>query len=448
MDGKQLIPSVRIAADSVAFLGAFGTSYALRQWSPLQSLRFPIQPLPFYFPLLPFALALLLGLFWQHGLYTRPEPPATISALTKVVRAVALWVAFLMAASYLSQLDPSRALILLLGILTLAGVTLIRSGIQPLERSLLRTSPERVLMIVGPRDNGDGPFASPPNATHTVVGLVELHRTPGPAGTINNLPSLLRETGATMVSVSDQSLSRDAVLNTVASAGDFAIHFRVPLNVFPLLRGNAPVRDLEAEHVTLDLGARARGAWVRFGKRAVDVVAPLVILPLAVPIGCAIACAIWLDSGRPILFPHERIGVKSRRFRMLKFRTMVAGTPALADAPRTPDDERVTRVGRWLRRWSLDELPQLWNVFSGDMSLVGPRPEMPHLVARYAPWQQMRLWVRPGLTGLWQVLGRKEHPLHEHLEYDVYYVHNVCASLDLAILLKTLPRIIGGRGAY
>ena len=174
----------------------------------------------------------------------------------------------------------------------------------------------------------------------------------------------------------------------------------------------------------------------------------VLLLPLALPLGIFIACAIVIDSGRPVLFHHVRVGKNGRRFLMLKFRTMHIATPALADAPRTQDDARITRVGRFLRRWSLDELPQLWNVLRGDMSLVGPRPEMPHLVERYLPWQRLRLRVRPGLTGLWQVLGRKEIPLHHHLEYDLYYVHNVSLWLDAAILWKTLPEVLSGRGAF
>ena len=99
-------------------------------------------------------------------------------------------------------------------------------------------------------------------------------------------------------------------------------------------------------------------------------------------------------------------------------------------------------------RESLDELPQLWNVLRGEMSLVGPRPAMLYIANQCTPWQRMRFRVRPGLTGLWQVLGRKEFPLQQHLEYDVYYAHNVSVALDLAILLKTLPRVLTGRGAY
>ncbi|MGQ9733011.1 MAG: sugar transferase, partial [Candidatus Zipacnadales bacterium] len=118
------------------------------------------------------------------------------------------------------------------------------------------------------------------------------------------------------------------------------------------------------------------------------------------------------------------------------------------EAPSTEEDARITSVGRWLRRSSLDELPQLWNVLRGEMSLVGPRPEMPFIVEQYEPWQRRRLDVKPGLTGLWQILGRKDLPLRDNIEYDFYYIRNRSLTLDLVILLKTIGVVLRGRGAY
>jgi lipopolysaccharide/colanic/teichoic acid biosynthesis glycosyltransferase len=117
-------------------------------------------------------------------------------------------------------------------------------------------------------------------------------------------------------------------------------------------------------------------------------------------------------------------------------------------APQAGDDPRITPVGRWLRRSSLDELPQLWNVLRGEMSLVGPRPEMPFIVAGYDEWQRRRLTVKPGLTGLWQILGRKDLPMHANLQYDFYYIRNRGVALDLSILLRTIGAVLSRRGAF
>jgi lipopolysaccharide/colanic/teichoic acid biosynthesis glycosyltransferase len=171
-----------------------------------------------------------------------------------------------------------------------------------------------------------------------------------------------------------------------------------------------------------------------------------------------IAVAIRLSSRGPVLYRQVRCGLQGRRFELLKFRTMVEGAdrmqPELAhlnvmDGPvfKAPDDPRVTGVGRWLRRWSLDELPQLVNVLTGDMSLVGPRPPLPDEVERYEPWQRRRLAMKPGLTCLWQVSGRSELDFATWMEMDLAYIDHWSLWLDLKILLRTVPAVLGGRGA-
>ena len=145
---------------------------------------------------------------------------------------------------------------------------------------------------------------------------------------------------------------------------------------------------------------------------------------------------------------QQRVGRGGRPFTLYKLRTMRADAAPYAVAPRAGDDPRVTRYGRWLRRSSIDELPQLWNVLRGDMSLVGPRPEMPFIAERYDDWQRRRLSVSPGITGLWQILGRKDLPMHENLQYDFYYIRNRSLVLDLSILLRTVGAVLSRRGAF
>lgn len=435
-------PALRLAADSAAVLTAFALSYALRQWGPIRALRFPIQPLAFYLPLLPLAAGLLLGILWQQGLYERGARAASLPALVKMLRAIFLWVILLMALSYGSQQDPSRALLLLVG----AATPLLIAGGRSALRAWEERGPAAPLRTVVVGASGDTDLlrrACALGADIETVGTV-----PATADALTGVATLLTRTRASAVAILDSRLSQEEALNIVAAIEPHRVRCLVPPDRFPLLRENQLFLDRGSSLVALDLSVADRSLWARGGKRAFDVGVSLLLLPLIIPLSAAIAVAIWADSGRPILFSHERVGRQGRAFRMRKFRTMAASTPALADAPRNSDDARVTRLGRFLRRASLDELPQLWNIIRGDMSLVGPRPEMPHLVAQYAPWQRLRLRVRPGLTGLWQILGRKEHPLHEHLEYDVYYVNNVSISLDLAIILKTLPRILSGRGAF
>src|SRR5262249_18824289 len=147
------------------------------------------------------------------------------------------------------------------------------------------------------------------------------------------------------------------------------------------------------------------------------------------------------------LFVQERVGWHGRTFRMWKFRTLDSRSDPYAVAPRTASDPRITEFGRWLRATSIDELPQVWNVLRGEMSLVGPRPEMPFIAAGYDEWQRRRLTVKPGITGLWQILGRKDLPMHENLQYDFYYIRNRSLLLDCSILVRTVGAVLSRRGA-
>ncbi len=194
-------------------------------------------------------------------------------------------------------------------------------------------------------------------------------------------------------------------------------------------------------------------------KRLFDLVLVTLTLILISPLLVVVAIAIYLDSPGPILYKQRRVGENGRIFWMYKFRSMVKDADQLQDqALRTtengqllfkhPDDPRVTRVGKFIRRTSLDELPQLLNVFKGEMSVVGPRPELPWIVERYEPWQRQRLSVPQGITGWWQVNGRSDKPMHLYTEDDLYYIQNYSFLLDVLILWRTIGAVIRGQGAF
>lgn len=174
-------------------------------------------------------------------------------------------------------------------------------------------------------------------------------------------------------------------------------------------------------------------------KRCADLCIALVMLVLALPLMCVIALLIRLESRGSPIFVQQRVGLKGRPFRMPKFRTMYLEGCGDATKP-AKDDPRVTRVGRVLRTTGLDELPQLWSVVRGDMSLVGPRPEMPFIVTEYNDRQRLRLEVQPGLTGLWQLFGDREKQIHEDIEYDLKYVASCSLWLDAKIMFWTFWR--------
>lgn len=199
------------------------------------------------------------------------------------------------------------------------------------------------------------------------------------------------------------------------------------------------------------------GAYERWFKPGLDrfigVVASIVTLPLV----AAIAIAIAWNMGLPVIYRQRRVGIYGREFTVYKFRTMQADRRT-ADIPspngdrrvnhKSQDDPRHTNLGRFLRRWSLDEIPQFWNVALGDMSLVGPRPELPSIVAKYEPWQHQRHAVRPGLTGLWQVSERGMIPMHEATDIDITYADNVTLLSDLRIVAATPSAAFGSNRGH
>lgn len=199
--------------------------------------------------------------------------------------------------------------------------------------------------------------------------------------------------------------------------------------------------------------------WQAAVKRALDIVVSAVLLMVTAPLMALIALAVRLDSAGPVLFRQPRVGQDGRIFTMYKFRTMVPDAEARLQALlkergwekpplKIPDDPRITRVGRFLRRFSLDELPQLWNVLRGDMSMVGPRPEEPRIVQTYNAWQRKRLLVKPGLTGPMQVNGRADLPLDDRVRLEIDYIQHYSLWEDLKIMAQTLPAILSGKGSY
>jgi exopolysaccharide biosynthesis polyprenyl glycosylphosphotransferase len=172
-------------------------------------------------------------------------------------------------------------------------------------------------------------------------------------------------------------------------------------------------------------------------KRIGDVVLSTILMTLGAPFLLLLIVAIKLDSKGPAFFRQERVGRHGRIFQMYKFRTMYTDVQQYEYSPSVSTDPRITRFGRFLRRTSLDELPQLLNVLKGQMSLVGPRPEMPFIVAQYTASHRQRLEVKPGLTGLWQLSADRAYLIHENIEYDIYYIKNRNLFMDLAILIHT-----------
>ena len=208
---------------------------------------------------------------------------------------------------------------------------------------------------------------------------------------------------------------------------------------------------------------RARAEWLAHGtatiKRTVDVLISFICLVLLGPLFGFIALLVWLEDGGPIFFSQTRVGQYGRHFKMYKFRSMCLDAEQrlkelLAQNRhkegvtfKIEDDPRITRTGKWLRKFSFDELPQLYNVLIGNMSLVGPRPPVPREVEKYSPSHRRRLAVKPGITCIWQISGRSEIDFSGQVQLDVNYIESQSLWMDLKILARTVPAVLSGKGA-
>jgi exopolysaccharide biosynthesis polyprenyl glycosylphosphotransferase len=247
----------------------------------------------------------------------------------------------------------------------------------------------------------------------------------------------LRSTGCDALFVAIPSASRETTFAAALAANQANVQMA-------FLPDSRHLNATASESVDLDgllltfAGDRAPAWHYRIVKRAMDIILSTAVLLLASPLLLLVAVCIPLESHGPAMFRQERIGKDGRRFSIFKFRTMYVDAPKYATSPIRSTDRRITKIGRYLRKTSCDELPQLLNVLRGEMSLVGPRPEMPFLVEKYSPVQRQRLQVIPGITGLWQLSADRAFLIHESPEYDMYYIRNCGFFMDVAILFHTV----------
>ncbi len=247
----------------------------------------------------------------------------------------------------------------------------------------------------------------------------------------------LRSTGCDALFVAIPSASRETTFAAALAANQAGVQMA-------FLPDSRHLNAVATESVDLDgllltfAGDRSPAWHYRIVKRTSDVFLAFLVLLLTSPLLLLVAVLIPLESPGPFIFRQERVGKDGRKFNILKFRTMFVDAPKYATSPIRSTDRRITHIGRYLRKTSFDELPQLFNVLRGEMSLVGPRPEMPFLVEKYSPVQRQRLQVIPGITGLWQLSADRAFLIHESPEYDMYYIRNCGFFLDLAILFHTV----------
>jgi exopolysaccharide biosynthesis polyprenyl glycosylphosphotransferase len=341
------------------------------------------------------------------------------------------------------------------GVIAIVTISVARAIARRLAVSAL--APEPVVLM------GDAPeLASLASKLETCsqygvqpVGPVSLSSAPGGPTVNGELDDALERDGAERIVVAREDFEENALFDLVCRAREHGVKVSVLPQLFEALGPSVEIDDVEGMTV-LGVNPPVLPRSSRFLKRTMDIVGAVAVLLLTAPLFAVIALAIKLDSRGPIFFRQERIGLWGRRFRLVKFRTMEVDAEErreeLLAESKDPgwllldDDPRVTRVGRFLRHWSLDELPQLWNVLKGEMSLVGPRPLIDSEDRQLDGWRRSRIDLVPGLTGLWQVLGRTSLPFEEMIRLDYLYVTNWSLWTDILLMLRTVPAVVLRRG--
>ncbi len=414
------------------------------------------------------AVPMMLFLFKLYGLYDRDTKRivhATTDDLPWLVHAALVGSLILWGYSHITPLeDLDYGAVLLFGVVSILLVATVRGTLRGAMSHLV--GPERTLVVGG----GDGTDAlvrtlrSHPEYQLQVIGSLVHARSPqrmteGPLatrGSINELREVANRDHVGRVIVSSREVADDELEELLRECRSLGLKVSVLPRLSEVLGSAVVIDDLRGVTV-LGLNPPWLTRSSRTIKRITDIVIAATLLVLFLPLLVLVAVLIKVESPGPVLFSQERVGKAGRRFRLLKLRTMVAdaetrreGLLHLSTDPewlRLADDPRVTRVGRRLRRFSIDELPQLWNVLRGDMSMVGPRPLIPAEDERVNGWGRGRLDLVPGLTGYWQVMGRTEIPFEEMVKLDYLYVVNWSLWQDIRLILRTLPAVLRGRGA-
>ena len=405
--------------------------------------------------------ACLMGpVFHSMGLYEEQHSLLNIQEYRNILRGWFLTMLLsVLAVTTIERSFQSRGIFLSVWFLLLFQLFFFRFSVYRLGIFLREHGwKDRSVLIYGAGDTGKSLLrilSHSPKAGLEVAGFLDddsaLHgRTVEGAevlGSGADMGRVLAQTNAGEIFIALPRANRSTLLRIVDLCRRHDVPFRLVPSLFDMVLQQVEV--LEIGGIPL-IGVHAPGlsrpkAAV---KRAIDLIVSFSALVILSPLFILIALFIRFADRAPVLFSQRRVGQDGRQFRMFKFRTMRTDAAAYAETPKDLLDSRVTELGRLLRRTSLDELPQLWNVLRGEMSLVGPRPEMPFLVEAYDDLQRQRLAVKPGITGLWQVSPDRAEPIHAHMDYDIYYIRNQSPLLDLAILLKTASSVLRGKGAY
>jgi exopolysaccharide biosynthesis polyprenyl glycosylphosphotransferase len=453
-----------LLADLAVVWAAFHLAYFTRQNLPLERLFFLSGAVRALLLAAGMAAWLLAGL-WVRA-YDQILATGRRRILLRAFQQCALAITALVFLEYAQRLDLSRPFLALWALYTLLLLSISRLAVRAAYRRLAGAAADRrIVYVAGTGDRAQrlgrlveqsGEFGLElAGFLGPETGEILLSR-PYPVHALRELPRLLETRVVDEILFALDSRQLAELEDLLLLCEEEGVRTRFHVGFLPHLHSRVDLEYLAGEPLLTFSGA-PHDDFRLLLKRAFDLGVSGAALLMLWPLMLLIAAAVRLTSPGPAIFRQVRCGLNGRRFVLYKFRTMSADAEArkaeLAHlnvkrtAFKIPNDPRVTPVGRWLRKFSLDELPQLWNVFRGEMSIVGPRPPVPEEVERYERWQRRRLRMRPGLTCLWTLAGRDEVDFDEWMRLDLEYIDRWSLTLDMQIILRTIPVVLFGRGA-
>ena len=489
-----VVPSVKaslLLMDVLLSLAAFAGAFYLREGLALTQ---PTGWLQWTTAFAPYAALLILVLpiriisLAYYDLYRLRGEFSFVEDAVRVFKATALGSLLIVAAAFLYRggiHSPFRAFSYARGVfvidfvLALVGFLLFRWLMRGAQMFARRHDLNLIPTLVVGRGEEATTFINEirerPELGYRVIGVLEKEISPASSpvfegvpvvGDLKRLPDAILESGANEVIIADPTVPGEALFDVMMRVGRRrGVEFRIAPSLFNFLPRKTEVDQIGALPM-ITLFRSPLSSMARIVKRASDLIIGSLASLFILPFSLLLVLLIKLDSKGPVFYKQERVGMDGRVFLFYKFRTMhtdtddashrefqrryIAGQPKVEIAGdgrpvyKLQTDPRITRIGRWLRRLSLDELPQLLNVLRGDMSLVGPRPPIPYEVESYELWHRKRLDMKPGMTGLWQVSGRNRLPFDEMVRLDLYYIENWSLLLDIKIILRTLPVMLRG----
>jgi exopolysaccharide biosynthesis polyprenyl glycosylphosphotransferase len=464
-----------VLAGGCAFLIAFVVRYGLEVGGPIAAVD--QQSIGTFLPPMAVTIVLVVVVFLMRGMYRQPRNAGLLDMIPRIVGAFTTVMAGVVLLAFFFRFAPSRLMFLyawVAGILLMVAHRIVSQAVQ--RRLWQRGIGVDRVLVIGDGESGRRIMQALGGSPGLGYQLVGFAGTPGAVdrmnvatergimafprlGTPDQIPELVETFDVDEVIVLPSGTGTLSVLDVVQHCRQNVVRFRIVPDLLQFSLDRVDLAEIGGVPTIGVRDASIRG-WNAAMKRSIDIAVSLMVLAVAALPMAVIALLVRWDTPGPVLFRQTRIGQHEVPFRMVKFRCMVdradelwaelvkATTGADDRLFKLRNDPRMTRSGRWLRRFSLDELPQFVQVLRGEMSLIGPRPPLPLEVAGYEQWHRQRLLVKPGMTGLWQVNGRSSLTFDEMVRLDLYYAENWTAWLDIKILLRTVPAVLLGRGAF